>query len=40
MIIENLNEGDEINEEKTIINEQTPKPGITIKTGSKVYVKY
>lgn len=40
LVIENLNEGDEIDKENTIIIDQIPKPGITIKTGSKVYVKY
>ena len=40
LVIENLNEGDEIDKENTIITNQIPRPGITIKTGSKVYIKY
>ncbi len=40
LVIENLNEGEEIDKQNTIITDQIPRPGITIKTGSKVYVKY
>ena len=31
---------EEIDEENTIIKEQTPKPGIVINSGNKVYVEY
>ena len=34
------NETEELDNENTIIKEQTPKAGITIKKGSKIYIKY
>lgn len=34
------NETEELDKENTIISEQTPKEGITINKGNKIYVKY
>ena len=39
LVIENLNEGEEIDKENTFIETQIPRAGIKINTGSKVYVK-
>lgn len=36
--INNIDENSEINKSETIIVEQTPKPGIKILNGAKVYV--
>lgn len=35
-----LNLEEELDEENTIIKEQTPKPGIVVNSGNKVYVEY
>lgn len=35
-----MESGEEIDEENTIIKEQTPQAGITVNKGSKIYVKY
>lgn len=40
LVIENLNEGEEIDKENTYVSYQIPRPGITINTKSKVYIKY
>ena len=34
------NDSEELDKENTIIKEQIPKAGITVNSGSKVYVKY
>lgn len=39
LIIENETEEEELDKQNTLIKEQTPKAGITIKKGSKIYVK-
>lgn len=36
--INNVAEGEEINKKETIIKEQSPKPGIKIMSGTKVYI--
>ena len=38
LVIEN--ESEELDKQNTIVKEQTPKAGITIKKGSKIYIKY
>ena len=38
LVIEN--ETEEIDRQDVIVKEQVPKPGITIKKGSKIYVRY
>lgn len=38
LVIENDNE--ELDKQTTIVTEQVPKAGITIKKGSKIYIKY
>ena len=38
LVIENMQEGEEINKEQVTVVSQVPRPGITIKEGSKVYV--
>lgn len=37
MVIEE--ETEELNKENTIVKEQTPKGGITVNKGSKIYIK-
>lgn len=34
------NDSEELDRENTIISEQTPKEGVTINKGNKIYVKY
>lgn len=34
------NDSEELDKENTIVTEQTPKEGITVNKGSKVYIKY
>ena len=34
------NDSEELDKENTIVKEQTPKEGITVNKGSKVYIKY
>lgn len=34
------NDSEELDKENTIIKEQTPKEGITVNSGSNIYVKY
>ncbi len=34
------NETEELDKENTVVKEQTPKAGITINKGSKVYINY
>ena len=34
------NNSEELDKENTIVTEQTPKEGITVNKGSKVYIKY
>lgn len=38
LVIEN--ESEELDKQNTIVKEQTPKAGITIKKGNKIYIKY
>ena len=38
LVIENLTE--ELDKQSVVVKEQTPKAGITIKKGSKIYIKY
>lgn len=38
LVIENLTE--EIDKQSVVVKEQIPKAGITIKKGSKIYIKY
>lgn len=40
LMIENQTESEGLDKQNTIIKEQTPKAGITIKKGSKIYIKY
>lgn len=34
------NDSEDIDKENTVVTEQTPKEGITVNKGSKVYIKY
>lgn len=34
------NDSEEIDKENTVVTEQTPKEGITVNKGSKLYIKY
>ena len=34
------NDSEEIDKENTVVTEQTPKEGITVNKGSKVYIQY
>lgn len=34
------NEAEELDKENTIVKEQTPKAGITVNSGSKIYIGY
>ena len=34
------NDSEELDKENTLVTEQTPKEGITVNKGSKVYAKY
>ena len=38
LVIENLTE--ELDKQSVVVKEQIPKAGITIKKGSKIYIKY
>ncbi|MCI8760531.1 MAG: PASTA domain-containing protein [Clostridia bacterium] len=38
LMIENQTESEGLDKQNTIIKEQTPKAGITIKKGSKIYI--
>lgn len=40
LVFENETEGEELEQQNIVIKEQTPKAGITIKKGSKIYIKY
>ena len=38
LVIENLTE--ELDKQSVVVKEQTPKAGITVRKGSKIYIKY